>query len=81
MSSRTDTVGYFVCSGPNITMYRPVFQGFFPILFKKSPPVAVLACYLSAGVDNEVFVDRDKQGWLFTNDDETQIPIIGSPAQ
>ena len=62
-------------------MYRLVFQGFFPILFKKTPPVGVLACYFSAVVDNKTFVDRNEQGWLLTNDDKIQIPIIGSPAQ
>ena len=62
-------------------MYRLVFQGFFLILFKKTLSVAVLACYLSAGVDNKTFVDGDKQGWLLTNDDEIQIPIFGSSAQ
>ena len=81
MPTTADTAGHFVCSGCNFTMYRPVFQGFFLILFKKTPPAGVLACYLCAGVDNKVFVDRDEQGWLLTNDDEIQIPIIGSPAQ
>ncbi len=58
-----------------------VFQGFFLILFKKAPRAGVLACYLSAGVDNKAFMDPDKQGWLLTNDSEIQIPIIGSAAQ